>query len=63
MKKVEAIQGWPRPTLMLEIRSFLELARYYRRFIKDFSKHASPLTRLTQKQVMFQWDDACDQSF
>ena len=63
MNKVEAIQGWPRPTSMLEICSFLGLVGYYHRFIKDFSRPVAPLTRLTQKQVLFQWDDACEQSF
>ena len=63
MKKVEAIQSWPRPTSVSEIRSFLGLAGYYRRFIKDFLRLAAPLTRLTQKQVAFQWNDACEQGF
>ncbi|XP_029151508.1 uncharacterized protein [Arachis hypogaea] len=48
-KKVEAIQQWPRPTLVKEICSFLGLAAYYRRFAKDFSKISAPLTKLTQK--------------
>ena len=62
-KKVEAVQNWPRPTSVTEIRSFLGLAGYYRRFIKDFSKLAAPLTKLTQKQVVFQWTDTCEHSF
>ena len=62
-QKVEAIQNWPRPTFVTEIRSFLGLAGYYRRFIKDFSKIAAPLTKLTQKHVAFQWNDLCEQSF
>ncbi|CAJ2662068.1 unnamed protein product [Trifolium pratense] len=61
--KVEAVQNWPRPTTVKEIRSFLGLAGYYRRFVKDFSKLAFPLTRLTQKKVEFQWTDACEESF
>ncbi|XP_057416627.1 uncharacterized protein LOC130711144 [Lotus japonicus] len=61
--KVEAVQNWPRPTTVKEIRSFLGLAGYYRRFVKDFSKLASPLTRLTQKKVEFQWSNACEKSF
>lgn len=61
--KVEAVQNWPRPTSVKEIRSFLGLAGYYRRFVKDFSKLAFPLTRLTQKKVEFKWTDACEESF
>ena len=50
-------------TNITEIRSFLGLARYYRKFIKDFSKIAAPLTRLTRKQEKFVWNEACEQSF
>ena len=48
-KKIEAITEWPRPTTVTEVRSFLGLASYYKRFVKDFSKIAAPLARLTQK--------------
>ncbi|WMV46785.1 hypothetical protein MTR67_040170 [Solanum verrucosum] len=44
-------------------RSFLGLAGYYRRFVKGFSSIASPLTKLTQKKVKFQWSDECEKSF
>ena len=62
-KKIEAVAEWPRPTTVTEIRSFLGLAGYYRRFVKDFSKIAAPLTRLTQKNVKFVWIDRCEEHF
>ena len=46
-EKVEAVMSWERPKLVFEIRSFLGLERYYRRFVKDFSRLAAPMTRLT----------------
>ena len=59
-KKIEAITKWPRPTTDTEVRSFLGLAGYYRRFVKDFSKIAASLTKLTQKNVKFVWTDRCE---
>ena len=52
-QKTEAIVDWPSPANVTEVRSFLGLAGYYRRFVKDFSKLAMPLTQLTQKNVPF----------
>ena len=46
-KKVEAMMSWQRPKIVFEIRCFLGLAEYYRRFIKDFSRLATSMTRLT----------------
>nr|XP_009771985.1 PREDICTED: uncharacterized protein LOC104222450 [Nicotiana sylvestris] len=62
-QKIEAVKNWPRPTSVSDIRSFLGLAGYYMRFIEGFSSISSPLTRLTQKKVKFQWSDACEKSF
>ena len=56
-EKVKAVMSWERPKSVFEIRSFLGLAGYYRRFIQDFSRLAAPMTRLTQKEVKFDWDD------
>ena len=56
-EKVEAVMSWERPKSVFEIRSFLGLAGYYKRFIKDFSRIAAPMTRLTQKEVKFEWED------
>ena len=55
--------SWERPKSVFEIRSFLGLARYYRRFIEDFSRIAAPMTRLTRKEVKFDWDDRCEEAF
>ena len=52
-KKIEAILEWARPITVTEIRNFLGLAGYYRRFVKDFSKIATTLTRITQKNTKF----------
>ncbi|XP_073133868.1 uncharacterized protein [Henckelia pumila] len=60
---VEAVRNWVAPKNATEIRSFLGLAGYYRRFIQDFSKIALPLTSLTQKGVKFVWSDQCEKSF
>ena len=51
--KVEAITKWQSPKNVPEVRNFLGLAGYYRRFIKDFSKIAASLTKLTRKNVSF----------
>ena len=61
--KVEAVQDWAQPKSVFEIRSFLGLAGYYRRFMKDFSKLASPLTRLTRKGGKFVWNETYEKSF
>ena len=62
-EKVEAVMTWERPKSVFEIRSFLGLAGYYRRFIEDFSRIAAPMTRLTRKEVKFEWDDRCEVAF
>ncbi|KAD4585810.1 hypothetical protein E3N88_23411 [Mikania micrantha] len=61
--KVEAVMKWSPPKTPTEIRSFLGLAGYYRRFIQDFSKIASPLTKLTKKEVKFDWSTRQQQAF
>ncbi|GJZ44732.1 reverse transcriptase domain-containing protein [Tanacetum coccineum] len=53
--KIEAVKNWASPTTPTEIRQFLGLAGYYRRFIKDFSKIAKSLTELTQKNKKYIW--------
>ncbi|KAK6150959.1 hypothetical protein DH2020_015891 [Rehmannia glutinosa] len=61
--KVEAILNWKAPTNVGEVRSFLGLFGYYRRFIQDFSKIAKPLTHLTKKNEKFRWTDRCENNF
>ncbi|XP_073017499.1 uncharacterized mitochondrial protein AtMg00860-like [Primulina eburnea] len=61
--KLEAVLNWARPTNVSEIRSFMSLAGYYRRFIENFSKIARPVTQLTQKNQRFIWSDECESSF
>ena len=62
-EKVEAVMSWERPKSVFEIRSFLGLAGYFTRFIEDFSRIAAPMTRLTRKEVKFEWDDRCEEAF
>ena len=61
--KIEAVSKWAAPTSVTEIRSFLGLAGYYRRFVEGFSTLAAPLTALTKKDRKFEWSDKCEQSF
>ena len=63
LEKVEAMMIWERPKSVFKIRSFLGLAGYCRRFIKDFSRLAAPMTRLTRTEVKFDWDDRCEKAF
>ncbi|CAN6486610.1 unnamed protein product [Victoria cruziana] len=61
--KVKAVHDWSTPRNISEICSFLGLAGYYRKFIQDFSRIASPMTKLLQKGVKFTWSEACEKSF
>ena len=51
------------PNLVFEIRGFLGLTVYYKRFIEDFSRLTAPMTRLTLKEVKFEWNDLCEKAF
>ena len=62
-EKVEVVMIWERPKSVFEIHSFLGLAGYYKRFIKDFSRLAKPMTKLTRKEVKFKWNDLCEKTF
>ncbi|GJY97945.1 putative reverse transcriptase domain-containing protein [Tanacetum coccineum] len=61
--KIEAIKNWPALTSPTEVRQFMGLAGYYRRFIEGFSLIAKPLTKLTQKNKKFEWGAVEDEAF
>jgi len=62
-QKIKEIIEWPRPTNVTKVRSFLGLVGYYNRFIKEFSKIASPLTNLLKKAIKFEWTNKCEEAF
>ncbi|WVZ74917.1 hypothetical protein U9M48_023032 [Paspalum notatum var. saurae] len=62
-EKVEAVSNWKTPRNATEIRSFLGLAGYYRRFMENFSKIAKPMTGLLKNNTPYEWDDKCEVSF
>jgi hypothetical protein len=61
--KVKEVLDWKPPTSVSEVRSFLGLAGYYRRFIQNFSKIAKSITELLNKGNKCVWTDACDEAF
>ncbi|NBJ95683.1 reverse transcriptase family protein, partial [Parablautia muri] len=61
--KIRAVKDWPQPRNVSEVRSFLGLAGYYRKFIKGFSILAKPLTSLTKKDLKYSWTETCEESF
>ena len=61
--KIEAVRGFPQPTNLKALRSFLGLASYYGRFVPNFSKVAGPLHLLTRKDAPFVWTSSCQQAF
>ncbi|CAM8944567.1 unnamed protein product [Rhodiola kirilowii] len=60
--KIEAMQRWPRPTNLKQLRGFLGLTRYYRRFVPQYAQVAAPLTKLLRKDA-FVWDQDATESF
>ena len=62
-QRVKAVQEWPIPTCVTEVRAFLGLVSYYRRFIKNFSQIAKPLHRLTENNRKFHWTEECPAAF
>jgi hypothetical protein len=61
--KVQEVMDWKPPKTVHQIRSFLGLAGYYRRFISNFSRIAKPMTELLKKGVKFVWSEDCEKAF
>ena len=62
-EKIRDIVDWPIPTCVKDVRSFLGLASYYRRYVKGFCEFAKPLHDLTRKSVVFHWTSECEEAF
>ena len=62
-KNIEVIIEWKPLRIFMEVRSFLGLVGYYRRFVKGFSMTTGPMMRLIQKNVIFEWSEKCQASF
>ena len=62
-EKIAAVQDWPVPTTVKEVRSFLGLCSYYRRFVQGFAQIARPLNALVKKDQKFQWTAQCHEAF
>lgn len=60
---IDSIKNWPCPTNKREVRGIVGIAGYYRKYILKFSEIASPLTKLTRKNIPFGWTDACENAF
>ncbi|KAK1551494.1 hypothetical protein QYE76_000109 [Lolium multiflorum] len=61
--KIKTVAEWKAPTTQTEVRAFLGLAGYYRRFVEGFSSIARPMTQLLKKDKKFEWTDKCEESF
>ncbi|XP_074346472.1 uncharacterized protein LOC141685258 [Apium graveolens] len=62
-EKIETVMNWEAPKTPIEVRSFMRVAGYYRKFVKDFLKIAVPLTKLKRKNDKFEWTKKCESSF
>ena len=63
LEKIKAIEDWPVPKDVTNIRSFMGITSYYRRFIEGFSRIANPITSLQKKGKKFDWNQKCEDSF
>ena len=62
-KLIESVEKWKVPKNVKDVQQFLGLCNYYRQFVSKFSEIASPLSKLTRKDVIFKWSDECQYSF
>jgi len=62
-EKLATIRDWPMPRCLKDVRAFVGLVSYYRRFVRDFASIAEPLTRLTKKHAQFIWTDETQEAF
>ena len=62
-EKIKAVKEWPTPNTRRRLQQFLGFAKFYRRFIRDYSRIAAPLTRLTSPKQPFKWDSAAEEAF
>ena len=62
-KKIEVVKNYPSPKDKHELKAFLGLSNYYRRFVQDFSKIAHPLHHLLKKDVKYTWNESCEKAF
>jgi len=63
LAKIMVVKNWKQPQIVKKIKSFLGFVGYYKKFVEGFSKVATPLTKLTQKGVKFDWNERCETSF
>ena len=63
LAKIMVVKNWKQPQIVKKIKSFLGFVGYYKKFVEGFSKVATPLTKLTQKGVKFDWNERCEMSF
>ena len=63
LEKIKAIEDWPAPKDVTDVRSFMGITGYYRRFIEGFSRIANPITSLKKKGKKFDWNQKCEDHF
>jgi len=62
-EKIQALKDWPTPNCLTDVRAFVGLASYYRKFVRSFAIIAEPLTALMTKKVRFTWSQEAQQAF